>query len=81
MLVAFEAAVGLLILSGGRRTQYGYVGVIGFYLALWLFGGFQLGWSVAMLPFMFLLWRAERIASTPSEPGAVEHRVLAGVGS
>ena len=43
-LVVFEATVGALILSGGRRTQLRYIGVIGFYLALWLFGGFQLVW-------------------------------------
>lgn len=30
LLVAFEAPVGVLILSGGRRTQPGLVGVIGF---------------------------------------------------
>ena len=43
LLVVFEATVGALILSGGRRTQLGYVGVIGFYLALWLFGGVPAG--------------------------------------
>ena len=30
LLVVFEATVGALVLSGGRRTQLGYVGVIGF---------------------------------------------------
>ncbi len=39
LLVAFEAIVGVLILSGGRRTQVGLIGAIGFHLALWLFGG------------------------------------------
>lgn len=38
LLVAFEAVVGVLILSGGRRTQVGLIGAIGFHLALWLFG-------------------------------------------
>jgi hypothetical protein len=38
LLVVFEATVGVLTLSGGRRTQLGYMGVIGFYFALWLFG-------------------------------------------
>jgi len=38
LLVVFEAAVGVLSVSGGRRTQLGYLGVIGFYLPLWLFG-------------------------------------------
>jgi hypothetical protein len=38
LLVAFEAVVGVLILSGGRRTQLGLLGAIGFHAALWLFG-------------------------------------------
>ena len=72
LLVLFEATVGMLILSGARRTQLGYVGVIGFYLALWLLGGFQLIWAIAMLPFMVLLLRAERRAeeapALPTKP-------------
>jgi uncharacterized membrane protein len=80
--VVFEATVGALILSGGRRTQLGYVGVIGFYLALWLFGGFQLVWVVIMLPPMLLLLRAERRAATvPAPAGHVEEQPLTGVGS
>ena len=35
LLVAFEAVVGVLILSGGRRTQLGLIGAIGFHVALW----------------------------------------------
>ena len=31
LLVAFEAVVGVLILSGGRRTQLGLIGAIGFH--------------------------------------------------
>jgi hypothetical protein len=82
LLVVFEATVGALILSGGRRTQLGYVGVIGFYLALWLFGGFQLVWVVIMLSPMLLLLRAERRATTAPVPaGHVEEQPLTGVGS
>jgi uncharacterized membrane protein len=82
LLVAFEATVGVLILSGGRRTQLGYTGVIGFYLALWLFGGFQLIWSVLMLPFMILLLVAERrAATTPIGATQVEDRPLADITS
>jgi hypothetical protein len=82
LLVVFEATVGALILSGGRRTQLGYVGVIGFYLALWLFGGFQLVWVVIMLSPMLLLLRAERRATTaPAPAGHVEEQPLTGVGS
>lgn len=84
LLVAFEATVGALILSGGGRTQLGYVSVIGFYLALWLFGGFQLVWSIIMLPFMVLLLRAERRATTAPAPVSaahVEEQPLAKVGT
>ena len=70
MLVLFEATVGVLILSGGRRIQIGYLGVIGFYLALWLFGAFQLIWSVSMLPFMVLLLLAERRVTTTASSAA-----------
>ena len=84
LLVLFEAAVGALILSGRRRTQLGYVGVIGFYLALWLFGGFQLVWAAVMLPpmLLLLLLRAERrVATAPPPPAHIEEQPLAGVGS
>jgi hypothetical protein len=80
LLVVFEATVGALILSGGRRTQLGYVGVIGFYLALWLFGGFQLGWVVIMLPAMVLLLAVERRAA-PAPAAHLEEQPLTGVGS
>ena len=41
LLVAFEAVVGVLILSRGRRTQLALVGAIGFNAALCLFGWAQ----------------------------------------
>ena len=41
LLVAFEAVIGVLILSRGRRTQLGLVGAIGFHAALCLFGWAQ----------------------------------------
>ncbi len=84
LLVAFEAIVGLLILSGGRRTRLGYLAVIGFYLALWPFGWFQTGWVIVMLPMMALLLRAERRAAAAAVPvpvAPVEEEPLARVGS
>ena len=79
LLVVFEATVGALILSGGRRTRLGYVGVIGFDLALWLFGGFQLVWAAIMLPPMLLLLRAERGAVTAAAPaGQIGDKVPTG---
>ena len=49
LLLVFEATVGVLVISGGRRTQVGYVGVIAFYLALWLFGWIETVWCLFML--------------------------------
>jgi hypothetical protein len=66
LLVVSEAVVGVLILSGGRRTQLGLVGAIGFHLALWLFGWFVTIYSLIMLPALLLLLRAERRAATVS---------------
>lgn len=80
LLVVFEATVGVLTLSGGRRTQLGYLGVIGFYLALWLFGWFETVWVVIMLPPMLLLLIAERRTSTAAAPaGHVEDKPPADV--
>jgi hypothetical protein len=63
LLVAFEAIIGVLILSGGRRTQIGLIGAIGFHLALWLFGWGVTVYSLLMLPTLVLLLRAERRAA------------------
>lgn len=58
-----------MILSGGRRTQVGLVGAIGFHLALWLFGWGVTVYSVLMLPTLVLLLRAERRAATVPTDG------------
>jgi hypothetical protein len=60
LLIVFEAVAGALVLSGGRRTQLGLLGLIGFHVGLLLFGwGFWL-WAVPMLVALVLLLRAER---------------------
>jgi hypothetical protein len=54
-----ELALGVLLLLGGRRARAGYVGVIGFHLALMLFGwGFWV-WSVPALALLLPLARSE----------------------
>lgn len=68
LLIVFEAAVGLLVVSGGRRTQLGYVGIIAFYLALWLFGPVEAIFVLLMLVPMYLLLRAERRAEASPDP-------------
>ncbi len=70
MLIVYELVVGALVLSGGRRTEYGLVGAIGFHVALLSFGwGFYL-WSVPMLVAFVLLLRAQRRASPASDARA-----------
>jgi len=82
LLVAFEAVVGLLVLSGGRRTQLGYVAVIAFYSALWVFGWFTTIWAALMIPVMVMLLRAERHAAIGANSVAeIEAKSTAGVGS
>ena len=78
LLVVFEATVGVLALLGGRWTRLGYLGVIGFYLALWLFGWFETVWVLLMLPAMVALLRAERRAADASTPVVVVGPVAAG---
>ena len=63
LLVLFEAAVGVLILSGGRRTELGYAGAIAFHALLWLFGWVETVYVLVMLPVLVLLLRAERRAA------------------
>lgn len=73
LLIVFEATVGLLVISGGRRTQVGYIGIIAFYLALWLFGPIETVFVLVMLVPMVLLLRAERrTAMTPTSTADVE---------
>jgi hypothetical protein len=66
LLVVFEAVIGVLVLSGGRRTQVGLIGAIGFHLTLWLFGWFVTIYSLIMLPTLLLLLRAEQRGATVS---------------
>ena len=60
LLVVFEAAVGVLLFSGGRKTQLGYVAAIAFHVALMLFGWIFYPASIAMILSFGLLLRAER---------------------
>jgi hypothetical protein len=62
LLIAFEAVAGVLVASGGRRTQVGYVAIIVFHVLLVAFGWGFLAWSGPMLLALVLLLRAERAA-------------------
>lgn len=68
LLAVFEATVGVLALMGGRWTRLGYLGVIAFYAALWLFGWMETVWVLLMLPPMVVLLHAESHA--PEAAGA-----------
>ena len=63
LLIAFELAVGVLALQGGRSTQLAYGAAIAFHVALLSFGwGFYL-WSLPMIAALATLLRAERRAA------------------
>ncbi|HLU31625.1 MAG TPA: hypothetical protein VK088_07660 [Acidimicrobiia bacterium] len=75
LLAVFEGIVGALALSGGRRVRLAYIGVIGFYSALWLFGWFTTVWSLLMLPpVVILLWAEVRAEEMTDQPEAMTHR-------
>ncbi len=57
------------------------MGVIAFYLALWLFGWFETVWCIIMLPAMLLLLRAEQHAATAPAAGQVDDKPPADVGT
>ncbi len=79
LLIAFEAIVGLLVVSGGRRTQLGLVLVIGFHLALMTLGWFFWAWAIPMLFAVTLLLRAERHSPPLHRPAVpIRHRLTGG---
>ena len=60
LLILFEVTVGVLVLSGGRWTQVGLLGLIGFHIGQLAFGGVLWPWAIVMLVALALLLRAER---------------------
>jgi hypothetical protein len=64
LLVIFEAGVGALILSGGRRTRVGLVGAMLMHVGLLPFGWVLIAWSIVMLVALVQLLLAERNAPT-----------------
>jgi cytochrome bd-type quinol oxidase subunit 2 len=70
LLIVFEVAAGVLIMSGGRRAQAALVALIGFHVGQLVFGWFLWLWAVPMLVTFVLLLRAERRAQVDrAEPG------------
>lgn len=60
LLIVFEAVVGAMILSGGRRTQAGLVALLAFHVGQLAFGGVMWIWAPVMLVTIWLLLQAER---------------------
>lgn len=61
-LVAVEAVVGTLVVTGGRRTRFAMIAIMAFHVALLPFGWFFWAWSLPMLVALTLLLRAELAA-------------------
>lgn len=60
LLIVGEAVAGVLVLSGGRWTRAGLVGLIAFHVGQLAFGGVLWVWAPLMLVALGLLLRAER---------------------
>lgn len=71
LLIAFELAVGALVLGGDRRSEWGLIAAIGFHVALMTFGWAFALWSVPMLFAFALLLRAQRM----EDPHPRAHRM------
>ena len=71
LLIIFEATMGVLILSGGRWTQVGLVGLIAFHVGQLAFGGVLWPWAAVMLTALVLLLRAERKATAELASGPI----------
>jgi hypothetical protein len=69
LLIAFEVVVGVLMLTGGRRTQLALVLAIAFHIGLMFFGWQYYPFSIAMIVAFVLLLHAER-RWVPQDHGA-----------
>ncbi len=70
-LIAGEATMGILVLSGGRAMQAGLVLLMAFHVGLLFFGWWLWLYAVPMLAALVLLLRAERhhMDDHPAAPG------------
>lgn len=76
LLILFEATAGVLVVTGGRWTQTGLLGLIGFHIGQLAFGGVLWPWAAVMLAALVLLLRAERHppgAPATAHPRGAEH--------
>jgi hypothetical protein len=82
LLVVFEATMGILVLSAGRRAEVGMLGILGMQAGLLLFGWVISMLAAVMLVAIGLLLRAQRrhdkqavqsvaVPATPAAPTAL----------
>ena len=71
-VAAGELALALLLLHGGRAAKVGWLGVIGFHVALVLFGWAFLIWSAPVLVVLVLLVRREWPHLSTCDPVSAE---------
>ncbi len=71
LLIAFEAAVGVLVLLPGRPRRIALVLIAAFHVALVSFGWVFLVWVVPMVTALVLLLRAEERQEHDEAPGPV----------
>src|SRR3954471_10357323 len=65
LLIAFEAAVGVLALAGGRLARIGLAAAVAFHIALLSFGWGIYLWSLPMIAALSSLLRATRPPAAP----------------
>jgi hypothetical protein len=76
LLILFEAVVGVLVLTGGRRAQIGMLGIFGMQACLLLFGWVITAFATVMLVAVGLLLWAQlhhdrgAVISLGKKPGA-----------
>lgn len=77
LLIIAEAIAGVLVLSGGRRTQVGLLALMAFHVGQLAFGGVLWIWAPLMLVTLWLLLQAERQWSSVCAPGQPTHHAPA----
>lgn len=74
LLIAGEAVMGLLVLSGGRPLQVGLVLMAGFHVGVLFFGWWMWLYALPMLAAIMLLLRAERTRGVDRASALETHR-------
>ncbi|TXL57522.1 hypothetical protein [Aeromicrobium terrae] len=76
LLIAFEAAAGVLVLIEGRARQAGLVMLVSFNVLLVAFSWWFLLWSVPLVLSLVSLWRAAPVTRSGHRPPSTRRNVL-----